>query len=294
MGGVVSGAAVVFDVFAEGPGGGNPCPVVPAADGLDAARMQRIAADHGLESVFLLTPTVAGAQVRMRYFVPRHEMEMCVHATVAGLTLLAERGPVPTGVVAVQTPLGVLGTEVSVDGSVTVEQLRPVFGPPLAGSLDELAAALGCPADRIVAGDTPRSVSVSRAKLLVELTDLDALGSLAPDPGRVAPLCDRLGVTGLYPFAVPAGAVPAGAGQRAWARQFPRDSGYLEDAATGLAAGALAALLASRETEDGRYRYEIRQGQAVGRPSVITGRATRRDGVVSKIAVCGRAERRPG
>ena len=285
----MSGAAVVFDVFAEGPGGGNPCPVVPAADGLDAARMQRIAADHGLESVFLLTPTVAGAQVRMRYFVPRHEMEMCVHATVAGLTLLAERGAVPTGVVAVQTPLGVLGTEVGADGSVTVEQLRPVFGSPLAGPHDELAAALGCPADRILVGDTPRSVSVSRAKLLVELTDLDALGSLAPDPARVAPLCDRLEVTGLYPFAV-----PPGAGRRAWARQFPRDSGYLEDAATGLAAGALAALLASRETGDGRYRYEIRQGQAMGRPSVITGHATRRDGSVSKIAVSGRAERRPG
>jgi PhzF family phenazine biosynthesis protein len=262
---------------------------VPAADGLDAERMQRIAAEHGLESVFLLTPTAPGAQVRMRYFVPRHEMEMCVHATVAGLTLLAERGAVLTGAVAVQTPLGVLAAEVGADGAVTVEQFPPVFGPPLAGVLDELAAAMGCPVDRIMAGEAPRSVSVSRAKLLVQLTDLDALRCLAPDPGRVTRLCERLEVTGLYPFAV-----SAGAAREAWARQFPRDSGYPEDAATGLAAGALSALLASRETADGRYRYDIHQGQAMGRPSLLAGHATCRGGAVTRIAVSGRAERRPG
>jgi PhzF family phenazine biosynthesis protein len=287
--------AVVFDVFADGVGGGNPCPVVPGADGLDAEQMQGIAADHGLESVFLLTPTAPGAQVRMRYFVPRHEMEMCVHATVAGLTLLAERDVVPTGVVAVQTPLGVLDAEVDADGSVTVEQFPPVFGPPLADARGELAAALGCPVERILGGDTPRSVSVSRAKLLVELTDLAAVAGLEPDPARVSRLCEELGVTGLYPFAVPAGAGEgsAGAGRRAWARQFPRDSGYPEDAATGLAAAALAAMLALRETGDGRYRYDIHQGQAMGRPSVITGHTTREGGAVSRIAVSGRAERRP-
>jgi PhzF family phenazine biosynthesis protein len=291
---------VVFDVFAEGPGGGNPCPVVPAADGLDAEAMRRIAADYGLESAFLLTPTVAGAQVRMRYFVPRHEMEMCVHATVAGLTLLAERGAVSTGAVAVQTPLGVLRAEVGADGAVTVEQFPPVFGPPLTGELDELAAALGCPADRILAGEAPRSVSVSRAKLLVQLVDLAAVRSLVPDPGRVTRLCERLEVTGLYPFALPTGALPTGAPPdgparaAAWARQFPRDSGYPEDAATGLAAGALAALLASREAGDGDYRYDIHQGQAMGRPSLIIGHATGKDGTVTRVAVSGRAERQPG
>lgn len=72
----------LFSVFAEGPGGGNPCPVVAAADDLSPTDMLAIARHYGHESAFLLTPTVPDVDgVRLRYFVPKHEMQMCVHAT---------------------------------------------------------------------------------------------------------------------------------------------------------------------------------------------------------------------
>ena len=83
---------VMFDVFAERAGGGNPCPVIPAGDDLGDEQMQQIAAATGHETVFLLTPTVPDARIRMRHFVPRHEMEMCVHATIAAMTHLAVQG----------------------------------------------------------------------------------------------------------------------------------------------------------------------------------------------------------
>jgi trans-2,3-dihydro-3-hydroxyanthranilate isomerase len=258
-------------VFADGPGGGNPCPVVLDADGLTDERMRAIAQRHGHESAFVLTPTDPAARVRLRYFVPRHEMEMCVHATVAALSLLDERGPVR-----VQTPLGLVDAEIDADGTVTVDQFPPVFGEPV-DAAEELAAAMGCAPEQILAA---RSVSVSRAKLMVDVTGLQAL---QPDPDAVRRACERLGVTGLYPFEVDADG-------RVFARQFPRDSGYPEDAATGLAAAGLACLLATREIADGRHTYDIRQGQAMGRPSVIRTAATRVGGVVTRIAVSGRAD----
>ena len=274
----------LFSVFAEEPGGGNPCPVVAAADGLSTEDMLAVARDHGHESAFLLTPSVPGADVRMRYFVPKHEMQMCVHATVAGLTLLHEQKALSAGPVEVETPLGVLHTRIDADGTITVEQFPPSIAGPFPEAVDDLAHALGCDRRLIATRDTPRAVSVSRSKLLVEVDSVDTLHALSPDAEAVRRVCETHDVTGLYPFVVPDPAQP-----HAWARQFPRDSGYPEDAATGLAAAALSALLALREPEDGAYNYEVHQGQAMGCPSRISTHATRSTGLITRIAVSGHA-----
>jgi PhzF family phenazine biosynthesis protein len=275
---------VVYAVFSDGPGGGNPCPVIPAADTLSVEEMLSIAHGHGHESVFLLSPTTPDASVRLRYFVPAHEMEMCVHATVAAVTWLAEERNVRPGEVRVETLLGVLSTTLSADGEVTVEQFPPVISDAVPHAASEIAQALGCDAGHLVIADTPRSVSVSRAKLLVELDSVSTLQSLHPDAARIRRICEELDVTGLYPFATP------DHDGRAWARQFPRDSGYPEDAATGVAAAALGALLARRESGDGSYQYAIHQGQAMGHPSRMTVHVTR--GEHPRVAVRGRALRK--
>ena len=130
------GATVVHCVaFADGEGGGNPCPVVFGADAWDGERMRAAAARFGHETCFVL-PVEDGvdADVRYRYFVPNHEMEMCVHATVAATVL---RG----GDARVQTPLGVREVRVEGDRAV-VEQFAPVFGEPVADTAT-VTAALG-------------------------------------------------------------------------------------------------------------------------------------------------------
>jgi trans-2,3-dihydro-3-hydroxyanthranilate isomerase len=264
------GRTRIFDVFAAGPGGGNPCQVTVDADEMSTGEMLTAAWRYGHECAFLVKPTLPEADVRMRYFVPRHEMEMCVHATVAGVTALERRGTVR-----VQTPLGVLETTVDDEGVVTVQQFPPVLGS--GGSADEVAKALGCRPERI---RSSRSVSVSRAKLLVEIDGVETLNALRPDSDKIRQVCEDLDVTGLYPFAL---------NGDVWARQFPRDSGYLEDPATGLAAAALGAHLALHEEGDGEYRYDVHQGQAMGRPSLMTAHATRTNGDVIRAAVTGRA-----
>jgi predicted PhzF superfamily epimerase YddE/YHI9 len=78
-------------------------------------------------------------------------------------------------------------------------------------------------------------------------------------------LCDRLESTGLYPYAV----IDAEEGT-AEARQFPRSSGYPEDAATGIAATALAsALLQHGMVRDPAAGVRIFQGRAMGSLSEI-------------------------
>lgn len=78
--------------FQDKPGGGNPCPVTVDADDLSTEEMQKMAHDFQQESAFLMKPATAGCDVKARYFVPLHEMEMCVHATVASTMVLVDQG----------------------------------------------------------------------------------------------------------------------------------------------------------------------------------------------------------
>lgn len=73
--------------------------------------------------------------------------------------------------------------------------------------------------------------------------------------------CESLASTGLYPYVVREPGV-------ADARQFPKSSGYREDPATGIAAAALFFGLLDGEAPDLQH-LEVRQGQAMGRPSRI-------------------------
>lgn len=63
------------DVFGEGPLCGNPVAVVLDGDGLDTATMQRFAHWTNLsETTFVLPPTHAGADYRVRIFTPVGEL----------------------------------------------------------------------------------------------------------------------------------------------------------------------------------------------------------------------------
>jgi PhzF family phenazine biosynthesis protein len=256
------------------------------ADELDTGQMLDTARHFGLETVFVLTPTEPGFDVSLRYFVPNREMEMCVHATVAALTVLAERGEISAGEVAVQSRLGRITARVDVGGEVSVDQFQPRIVPITGVAPAELANALGCDAAAVRTVDTPVSVSVSRPKLLVELDSRTTLQAVRPRSELVAGLCRRTSTTGLYAFAV-----SDGDRHEAWARQFPLNSGYPEDPATGLAAAALGVLLALREPEEGTHSYLIRQGHAIGRPSRITVRIVRRKGEILNVTVVGTADR---
>jgi PhzF family phenazine biosynthesis protein len=273
--------------FADGPGGGNPCPVVFGADGRPTSALQAHAADFGAETAFVLSPQ-HGGDVRLRYFVPRHEMEMCVHATVASVVVLGQNGLLPRSPAAVETPLGVLDVRWDAD-SATVSQFAPQFGPALSdeASRARLLAALGVTEDALATGVGPVvSVSTARPKLMIPLVDEPTLDSLAPDFPALESVCEELGVTGAYPFTLDA------AGADVAARQFPVRAGYAEDPATGVAACALGAYLAVQGGGvDGWRSWRIAQGRALGRPSLIVAEAQVEDGAVVATRVGGSMQR---
>jgi PhzF family phenazine biosynthesis protein len=254
-------------VFADGPEGGNPCPVVLDAGGLDAEEMRAIAQHFGEECGFVMSDD-RDEVVTLRYFVPQHEMSMCVHATAAATAVLHSLGRLTEQTAVVTAPVGQLRVRLDVAERprVAVEQLAPTFFEALRPSRAEVCEVLRVAPDALSTTELPiESVSVSRPKLIVPLSSSEILNSLRPDFTALRQLCEEYETTGIYPFAFGSDHLEA--------RQFPANSGYNEDAATGVAAGALAAYVARYAPGfDDEQWIRIRQGRAMGRPSLIEAR----------------------
>src|SRR2546423_11907672 len=98
-------------VFEADAGGGNPAPVVLNATHLSEEQMRQIAAAFGAETVFILDPVQQSADVRFRFFVPNHEMEMCVHDTIGAVTVLVDRKLLVKSPVRIETLSGTISVE---------------------------------------------------------------------------------------------------------------------------------------------------------------------------------------
>ncbi|MFB0492793.1 PhzF family phenazine biosynthesis protein [Methylobacterium sp. OAE515] len=267
----------LVDVFTHGGRGGNPCPVVADARGLDAESMRDVARRYGHESGFALPSDDGAHDLRFRFFVPNHEMEMCAHATIGTLWVLAREGRLPDSTVRIATGSGAVTGFVAPrgDGDWTIAITQPAGSVrPLAGEVeDAILTSLGI--DRGTLADRPiHNAVTSRVKSLVPMRDAATLNALAPESDAVEAACTRIGSTGLYPYAVLDG--PARLFE---ARQFPRASGYPEDAATGIAAAALAfGLLEDGLVAPDDRPIRILQGRAMGRLSEIRVRLGFADG----------------
>jgi PhzF family phenazine biosynthesis protein len=142
---------------------------------------------------------------------------------------------------------------------------------------------------KIVLAEGPiQSISVSRAKLLVPLQESNVLNAPTPDHEALWKLCDQIQVTGFYPFTRQTNKT----NMDAEARQFPLRAGFPEDAATGVAAAALGAYLATydRKCETHEYVFRIAQGYAMGAPSLIEAIVECTDRRVTRTAIRGVAQ----
>ncbi len=266
----MSGPVVeIVDVFAAAPGGGNPAPVVLNAGLLDSNEMLAVAQSCGYESVFVLPAQEPGNDVRLRYFLPTGEVEMCGHATIGALWLLRQAGVVAKGNVHIETLAGVVQSRISDAGDIFISQpfgKTEVLDDNLIVGL--IADALNLPLATLMPQPIVNA-STSRVKTLIGLTSKDVLDRCQPNFESIEPLCERLGSTGLYPYAIDTVDPNRGAATIA-TRQFPKASGYPEDPATGIAATALACALRNLcMLPDDVVRFTLLQGYAMGRPSKL-------------------------
>jgi PhzF family phenazine biosynthesis protein len=238
------------DVFTSTPYRGNPVAVVLDGDGLPAEQMQRFANWMNLsETTFVLPPSDARADYRVRIFTPVAELPFAGHPTLGTCHAWLGAGGTPrqAGAVVQQCGAGLVTLRQTGDGLAFAAPPVLRDGPVEEELLGRIAAVLGIGRGDIVdaswADNGPGWVAVllasAEAVLAVKpgVTDLD-LGLVGP--------------------------CPPGSPQAFEVRAFfPKDGATTEDPVTGSLNAALAPWLL--RTGRAQAPYVVSQGTALGR-----------------------------
>jgi trans-2,3-dihydro-3-hydroxyanthranilate isomerase len=271
---------VIVDVFTDTPLEGNPLAVFTAADGIAPERMQQVAREMNLsETVFVLSPQ-EGGDARIRIFTPAVELPFAGHPTLgSAYVICGQRG---LDLIELETGAGVIRVEFAAGNGVPqpgldhapgmpgrMRQPIPAWAPYERGA--EVLAALGVESSALpveVYDNGPRHVYVA-------LDSEDAVAALRPD----LTVLGRLPRIGVCCF--------AGSGSHWKLRNFVPALGVGEDPATGSAAGPLAVHLARHDQIPFGQQIEIRQGEEIGRPSILLARVEAAAGQITNVEVAG-------
>lgn len=261
--------AGIIDVFAETALSGNPLAVVEDADALSDSQMRRIAGEFNqAETTFVLRSSRADRRLRS-FTASGVEVSGAGHNALGAWLWLGEQGRL--GPLAIpRTFQQELGDDVlpitlqSIDGRVhgRMRQAALRLFDPI-DAVGPLAEALGLEREDILAEPPPRAADTGAAHLMVRVRDGHVVDRAVPDAAKLLAVLRRMPAEGCYVYAFHPDA-PA----TAYARSFNPTVGLWEDAATGTAAGPLAAMLDALGLLRDR-RIDVEQGTRMGRRSIL-------------------------
>lgn len=252
-----------LSVFTNDPAGGNPAGVWIGNDLPNVETMQKIATDVGASETAFVAPA-SGIEREVRYFSPEVEVSFCGHATIAtGVVLGTTDGE---GTYRLATSIGevLVTARVRDDNAeaslVSVETKHKLASETL---LSEALAALRWHSDDLDRSIAPAVAYAGAWHLVLAVSRAERLAELDYDFEKLKAIMLRENLTTL---------------QLIWRDEetlfhsrnpFPI-GGIIEDPATGAAAAALGGYLRDAGIMTAPITFRIRQGEAMGRPSLIT------------------------
>ena len=275
---------VTIDVFTTTRFGGNPVAVFFPAVGLSDDEMQALAAEMNYsETTFVLPPSDPANQARVRIFNRTAEMPFAGHPNVGTAFALAAANPDLPNTLRFEEEAGLVSVRLLrsssneiVGAEIDAPQPLQRLGIVPAGAV---AACAGLAEDDVVVtAHQPTRASVGIDFVLAQVQP-EALGRAVPDLAAFRSAArDHAGASGrlsLFLYARDQ--------EQVRARMFAPLAGTWEDAATGSANAALAALLLDVDGGDS-LSFETMQGVEMGRPSLLRLRAQKAaDGIRASI-----------
>ncbi len=233
-----------YDAFSTEPNKGNPAGVVLNGDDLTDKEMQEIAFKVGFnETSFVVKSEVA--DIRIRFFTPGHEMNLCGHGTMATIYALLSNGFfMGKDALTIETRAGILpikiNKELDNEIQITMKQASPQF-IEYKGSKKGLANSIGLQ-EAEIADDLPILYgSTGIWTLLVPIKNLTAFQKMKPNNEIFPTTLKEMPKSSIHPFCMETYDPNAHMHARHFSSPY---SGTIEDPVTGTASGVMGAYYA--------------------------------------------------
>ncbi|MCP3028710.1 PhzF family phenazine biosynthesis isomerase [Halobacillus sp. A5] len=256
-----------YDAFSKEPNKGNPAGVVLNGDELTDIEMQEIAFEVGFnETAFPVKSHKA--DLRIRYFTPGHEMNLCGHATMATVYALKSRGLLgDKKELTIETKAGILpikiNTSVADEILITMNQTSPQF-KQFTGSKEDLANSIGLK-ESDLHDDLPILYGSTGAwTLLIPIKQLDVFNKMEPNNKQFPEILKEMPNSSVHPFCVETYDSNADMHARHFSSPY---SGTIEDAVTGTASGVMGAFYAKyiKQNSNESIKLIVEQGHEIGK-----------------------------
>lgn len=260
-----------YDAFSKKPNKGNPAGVVLNGDDLTETEMQDVAFKVGFnETAFPIASD--RADLRIRYFSPKQEMELCGHATMATIYALKTNGWLENKTeLTIETNAGVLPIRITKNEQkeihITMKQALPQF-KKFEGSRYDLAKAIGI--EEVDFDDELPIMygSTGAWTLLIPIKSLDIFNKMEPNNKVFSSILNEIPNASVHPFCLESYYEEADMHGRHFSSTF---SGTIEDPVTGTASGVMGAYFAKyiKKESDMPINLIVEQGQEMNKDGQV-------------------------
>lgn len=251
-----------YDAFSQQPNKGNPAGVVFNGDQLTEKEMQEVAFKAGFnETAFLVNSDVA--DLRIRYFTPGHEMNLCGHGTMAAIYALKTKGLLADKeTLTIETLAGILPIKLS-GNQITMKQASPQF-VEFNGPMEDLASSIGLVPEDIDERFPILYGSTGIWTILVPIKTLAAFERMKPNNQSFPAILKEMPKASVHPFCIETYDPEAQMHGRHFSSPY---SGTIEDPVTGTASGVMGAYYAKYINSDFEksLKITVEQGQEIGK-----------------------------
>lgn len=256
-----------YDAFTDREGMGNPAGIVFGGDHLTDDEMQEIAHKVGFnETSFPVTSEIA--DVRIRFFTPGHEINLCGHATIATVYALKTRGYFgDKDEITIETNVGILPIKISSNECdklfIKMKQAEPQFHS-FNGSKAKLMESIGLSEEHLDIELPIVYGSTGTWSLFIPIKHVASFEHMIPQNLLFPEILTEMPRAALHLLSLETYDNSATMHGRHFSSPY---SGTIEDPVTGTASGLMgvyyAKFIAKQKLDS--YQLIVEQGQEIGK-----------------------------